>query len=50
MAVGMNDELRAEIIRRFYGGASFRDIARAVSVDRKTVSKATPSCPFGNRA
>jgi len=39
MAVGVNDELRAEIIRRFYGGASFRDIARAVSVDRKTVSK-----------
>lgn len=35
----MNDELRAEIVRRFYGGASFRRIARAVRVDRKTVGR-----------
>ena len=35
----MNDEQRAEIIRRFYGGTSFRRIARALDVDRKTVAK-----------
>jgi transposase len=35
----MNDEVRAEILRRFYGGASYRRIARAVDVDRKTVSR-----------
>jgi transposase len=35
----MNDEQRAEIIRRYYGGTSFRRIARALHVDRKTVSK-----------
>lgn len=35
----MNDEIRAEILRRFYGGTSFRRIARAIGVDRKTVSK-----------
>ena len=35
----MNDELRAEIVRRFHGGASFRRIARAVGVDRKTVGR-----------
>jgi transposase len=35
----MNDEQRAEIIRRFYGGASFRRIARALDVHRKTVAK-----------
>jgi transposase len=35
----MNDELRAEIVRRFYGGASLRRIARAVGVDRKTVGR-----------
>jgi transposase len=34
----MNDETRAEILRRFYGGTSFRRIAKAVGVDRKTVS------------
>jgi transposase len=35
----MNDELRAEIVRRFYGGASFRRIALAMGVDRKTVGR-----------
>jgi transposase len=35
----MNDEQRTEIIRRFYGGTSFRRIARALDLDRKTVAK-----------
>ncbi len=39
MAARVSDELRTEIMRRFYGGTSFRRIARAVGVDRKTVAK-----------
>jgi transposase len=35
----MNEELRGEILRRFYGGGSFRRIAQAVGVNRKTVSR-----------
>ncbi|MHC4093563.1 MAG: IS21 family transposase, partial [Planctomycetota bacterium] len=39
MAARVSEELRTEIMRRFYGGTSFRRIARAVGVDRKTVAK-----------
>jgi DNA replication protein DnaC len=34
----MKELERLEIVRRFHGGASFRAIARAVGVDRKTVA------------
>jgi transposase len=37
MAARLSDDLRSEIVRRFYGGSSFRGIANAVGVDRKTV-------------
>ena len=39
MAARVNGLLRSEIMRRFYGGSSFRRIARAVGLDRKTVAK-----------
>lgn len=35
----MTETERLEIIRQFYGGASFRTIARAVGIDRKTVAR-----------
>jgi transposase len=34
----MTEAERAEIVRRFYGGASYRRIARALGVNRKTVA------------
>jgi transposase-like protein len=34
----MTELERLEIVRRFHGGASFRAIARAVGLDRKTVA------------
>ena len=34
----MTELQRVEILRRFHGGASFRAIARALHVDRKTVA------------
>jgi transposase len=36
----MTDEQRAEIIRRFYGGGTFRGIARELGLNRKTVAQA----------
>ncbi len=39
MAARLSDDLRGEIMRRYYGGASFRRIGRAVGIDRKTVGK-----------
>lgn len=36
----MTDEQRAEIIRRRYGGGTFRGIARELGLDRKTVALA----------
>lgn len=39
MAARLNDELRSEIMRRFYGGTSLRRIAQAVGVNRKSVAK-----------
>lgn len=36
----MTDEQRAEIIRRWYGGGTFRGIARELGLDRKTVGLA----------
>jgi transposase len=38
MAARLNDVLYTEVMRRHYGGASFRAIARAVGINRKTVS------------
>ena len=35
----MNDELRNEVLRRWYGGQSGRDIARELHLSRKTVAK-----------
>ena len=34
----MTEAERAEIVRRFYGGASFRSIARTLGMNRKTVA------------
>jgi len=35
----MNDELRSEVLSRWYGGQSGRDIARDMHLSRKTVAK-----------
>ncbi len=35
----MNDELRSEVLRRWYGGQSGRDVARELHLSRKTVAK-----------
>ena len=35
----MNDELRSEVLSRWYGGQSGRDIARDLHLSRKTVAK-----------
>jgi len=35
----MNDELRSEVLRRWYGGQSGRQMARDLHLSRKTVSK-----------
>ena len=34
----MSEAERAEIIRQWYGGGSFRGIARALGMNRKTVA------------
>jgi len=34
----MSEEQRAEVIRRWYGGGSYRGIARDLGIDRKTVA------------
>jgi len=35
----MNDELRSEVLRRWYGDQSGREIARELHLSRKTVAK-----------
>jgi transposase len=39
MAARVSDDLRAEMLRRFHGGASFRSIAAALQINRKTVAR-----------
>ena len=39
MATRLSEDQCNDIVRRFYGGGSYRTIAKAVGIDRKTVSK-----------